>query len=164
MEFLELLAEIGNLLEEYFDNIGFPTQEKEKKKDLKKGYEMCGSLRHSVWNTKAPVKPGESFPSNTKIHVEKDGQSTSCEGETKWNGFAKSESLDKWSDGGWLSGTLQVDSYTEGGKEFSVPENQAVKVLILEKDKNYLNIVTRPAKTEEEKEAHHRHPVLIKKN
>jgi hypothetical protein len=119
---------------------------------------MCGSLKHSHWEGNAPVKPGEVFPSNTKVII--DGKV--LENRTKWNGFARSESLSEWIKNGWKEGYLEVEKFEEQGVTFTLPDDWGIKVIVLAKDVSYLNIVTRQA-TEEEKKIHHRFPLTVKK-
>jgi hypothetical protein len=119
---------------------------------------MCGSLKHSEWSKKSLIKFGETFPSDAKIKV----RGEFLNKETKWNGFAQEEKLTQWIKNGWMEGYLDVDSFTEQGVKFYIPEDWAIKIIILKKDKNYLNIVTRQA-TQEEMEIHHRFPLTVKK-
>lgn len=118
---------------------------------------ICGSLRHSHWSNHAPIVPGSVFPKEAKLSI---GQKLLSE-TSRWNGFARREELPKWQKGGWQEGRLQVDSFTEKGHDFPVPDGKAVRVLILQKPAgNFVNIITRDA-TPEEKKIHHRFPELV---
>jgi len=118
---------------------------------------MCGELRHSQWTTRPPVRPGGDFPPEADLRV--GGKKVSS--QAVWNGFARQESLAQWEKGGWKPGTLRIQSFTEKGHEFPVPEGHVVKVMVLQKQKAYVAVVTRPAKTEVEKSIHSRYPVVV---
>lgn len=63
-----------------------------------------------------------------------------------WNGFSRQENLQDWLKNGWVRGSLEVESFTEKGKEFPLPPGKRISVLVSQKDKDYFSIITRPAK------------------
>jgi hypothetical protein len=147
--FLELVNQIGLLIEEYLDG------EEEKPKEES----MCGSLKHSHWTNKSPIKVGETLPPEAKVKTG-EGQLT---GSLIWNGFARQEKLDKWLAGSWKQGTLEVEGFTEGDQNFSVPAGKVMKVVVLTTPRDYrVSVVTRSAATPEEREVHPRFPVFEK--
>ena len=151
MQLSKLLNQIGNRLEEWIDTLGGLALEKKETK-------MCSSLK-THWAEKAPIKIGESFPSEVLIEKIQNNQTQKVSNQVVWNGFARDDSLDKWVKGGWIPALLHIHSYVESDQHFMVPENHLIKAIILEKDKTYLNIVTRKAATEKEKEIHPRWPL-----
>lgn len=120
---------------------------------------MCGELRHSQWSKKERIRVGSDLPTQTKIFV--DGKR--LKGTSVFNGHAREESLNNWIQKGWKKGTIEIESYSEQNVWFQVPKNNQIEIIILEKNKNYLNIITRNAQTKEERNVHPRHPKFIEK-
>lgn len=125
---------------------------------------MCGSLRNSWMSQTAPIKVGAAFPLGVKLTI--NGKESTK--QVVFNGNSRSEALSNWTKNGWAPGILHVDRFTEGGKEFKVPSGYALKVVVLQKDKNHASVVTREAKddgtgfTAKESSVHPRWPVLEK--
>jgi hypothetical protein len=86
------------------------------------------------------LKVGESWPSGG-ISIEGNVSTR----EAAWNGFARGEALQDWLKNGWKEGTLEVESFTEKGHHFSLPPGKRIKIIVLQKEKDFFNIVTRPA-------------------
>ena len=159
---LKVLNAIGNALENFIDNLGAQMQNdetNETQQEEKETIDMCGSLKHSHWADKAPIKVGQTFPEGTVVEITKDGKTIAISKPVVWNGFARDDTLSKWEEGGWTQARLHVDGYTEGEQDFAVPKGKVIKALILEKQKVHLNIVTREAETNEEKAIHNRWPL-----
>ena len=128
---------------------------------------MCGELRYSFWSklSKQPVRPGCDLPGGSRLYLSPpppgDKKVDLPKSPLRWQGFARQEVEEKWRKGGWIPGTLRVDSFTEQGKEFKVPEGKGIRILYLPRG-NCFNIVTREARTADEKEIHPRWPVFEK--
>jgi len=119
---------------------------------------VCGTLKHSHWTSKDPIRVGSMFPDGTEIFIE----GKKLEVPAKWNGFARDDQLEKWKEHGWKEGFLKVDSFTEKDHEFEVPAGKVIKVVALNKSPRPINIVTTEA-TKEQKKVHHRWPMFIDK-
>ena len=121
---------------------------------------MCGSLKHSWESTKPPLRPNESFYPDVEVEC--------VSGEkilppVVWQGFARQETIGKWLSGGWKEGILSAVAFTEQGKEFTVPPGKKIRIIYLSRpEKTIVNIVTRPANTQEEKNTHPRFPAYNK--
>jgi len=154
MTLLELLQDIDALVREFIQTRG-QTRE-EIPAEVSRGKNMCGSIRASQWADKSPVVVGSALPENAEIVL--DGKALSK--PTIWQGFSKSEVLDKWKNGGWKEAVLKVDGFNEQGYDFPVPEGKGIRVVVLERPAgSFLNIVTR-ASTPEETKIHPRMPEL----
>ena len=129
-----------------------PTQSEAKAEDSSGENKMCGSLKHSHWANKDPIRVGQEIPREADLKPKPSGP-------VIWNGFARQENLSAWTSKGWTPGTLTTD-YEEGGKWFSRGEIQMVSREV--GGTTFVNLVTRPPKTEEERKLHSRWPLEAK--
>jgi len=115
---------------------------------------MCSSLKRENNDAKLG-KRGESFTITTHDGV-------TC--KAMWNGWARVETLSQqWLSRGWKSGDLHVVGYTEQGREYEVPRNYVLKIVVrdISGHGKIFNIVTREGKGKE-LNVHERFPILTK--
>ena len=119
---------------------------------------MCGTLRHNS----IKFQLGAQVPIDSDEHVT----------PGRWQGHARSETLEQWTGKGWKAGHIAAAAYTEGHGEqqtwFKVPEGHSIKVVYNPSLKHPqgghpFNIVTRAASTPHEKSVHPRFPITEKK-
>jgi hypothetical protein len=82
----------------------------------------------------------------------------------KFNGFARSETLDRFLGQGWRKAVLMTTGYTEGkpARDYEVPAGNKIEVVFLKTPMGMVfNIVTRAA-TGLELQVHDRFPRFIK--
>lgn len=115
---------------------------------------MSGSIKRSSWSNKSPVVPGETFPKEAEIYIQKglSLDSNKIPGHmVRWNGFAREETLaDQFPRKVWSRGEIIIDEFDENGKPYHLPEGYAIPIVVVKTKNQYqANIVTREAKGKE---------------
>jgi hypothetical protein len=132
------------------------------------GRQMCGSLR--LENEKNVTPVGERISSR---HLE------SASGKQQsyvWDGFARTDGsrdqtksmADQWNSKEWKVSIIHVDSFTEHHRPtgetytFKPKDNRIYRLgAIISDNRGTLRILTRPSKTQEEKNIHGRMPSRV---